>query len=409
MTQPAAGMARTFYGLAIAVLIGFIAYIGRGVLIPLVIAGFLCFLIYTLKDSVKRTPIVGAYIPNWTAFILAFSLIGAGAVLFVEIVKSNVETLLATWPSYEERLRALSSDALDWVRTQQLVPPELLGGVEEIQRSALDLIRPVLSRAASSLSGLTSNFLTFITIFLYLIFMLIERGRIFKKIGLLGTDDNERNAINETITDIGALIRQYITVKTISNLITATVSYAIMSVIGIQFAGFWALLIFVLNYIPIFGAASAITLPVLLALVQPDGGGVRMAAISLVCLIGAEQVMSNGVEPRLVGRTLNLSPLVVLFSLTVWGTLWGFAGLLLSVPITVTLMLILTQFDATRPIAILLSDDGKIADIKHPRISEASAGKGDASDDDASDDDATGKDHAAAAHAGAVKATTQTE
>ncbi|MCK5745071.1 MAG: AI-2E family transporter, partial [Oricola sp.] len=136
--------------------------------------------------------------------------------------------------------------------------------------------------------------------------------------------------------------------------------------IGVQFAGFWALLIFVLNYIPIFGAASAITLPVLLCLVQPDGGGVRMALIAAVSLIGAEQVMSNGIEPRIVGRTLNLSPLVVLFSLSVWGALWGFAGLLLSVPITVTVMIVLSQFRSTRPVAIMMSDNGEIAAIKHP-------------------------------------------
>ena len=204
--------------------------------------------------------------------------------------------------------------------------------------------------------------------------MLIERGRIFRKINLLGADDRERQVINETMGDIGVLVRQYITVKTISNLITATVSFIIMKLIGIQFAGFWALLIFVLNYIPIFGAASAITLPVLLALVQPDGGGVRMALTALVFLIGAEQVMSNGIEPRIVGRTLNLSPLVVLFSLSVWGSLWGFAGLLLSVPITVTVMLVLTQFQSTRPIAIMLSDDGKIADIKHPPGEEVEEG-----------------------------------
>ncbi|GJL93891.1 MAG: AI-2E family transporter [Hyphococcus sp.] len=360
-----AGLARTFYGLAIAVLIGLIAYIGRGVLIPLVIAGFLCFLIFMLKENVRRTPFIGKYLPDWFGFLIAFALIGVGAMIFVEIIKSNVETLLAEWPSYELRLRAIINDGLAFVRSNNFIPPELIGSVEQLQQSALDLIRPLLSRMASSLSSITSNFVTFITIFLYLVFMLIERGRIFKKISLLGATDQERRAINETISDIGVLVRQYITVKTVSNLITATISFVIMSFIGIQFAGFWALLIFVLNYIPIFGAASAITLPVLLALVQPDGGGLRMATIALVSLIGAEQVMSNGIEPRLVGRTLNLSPLVILFSLSVWGTLWGFAGLLLSVPITVTVMLILTQFQSTRPIAIMLSDDGKIADIKH--------------------------------------------
>jgi len=362
-----AGVARTFYILAIGVLLGLIAYFGRSVLIPLVLAGFLCFLIFTLKENIQSAPFVGKYAPDWLGFLIAFALIGAGAVIFVEIVRANVATLLEEWPSYETRLRALFAQGLGVVRSLDFLPRELVGGVEQIQQSAVGLVRPLLARAAGGLKGLTANFLTFITIFLYLIFMLIERARIFKKIGLLGASARQRQAINETIADIGVLVRQYITVKTISNLVTATISYAIMRLIGIQFAGFWALLIFVLNYIPIFGAASAITLPVLLALVQPDGGGVRLALIAAASLIGAEQIMSNGVEPRIVGKSLNLSPLVILFSLSVWGTLWGFAGLLLSVPITVTVMLVMTQFHSTRPIAIMLSDDGKIADIKHPK------------------------------------------
>ncbi len=361
-----AGLARTFFGLSIAVLIGLIAYIGRGVLIPLVVAGFLCFLIYTLKENVRRAPLVGKYIPNWCGFMIAFALIGGGVFLFVEIIKSNVEVLLEEWPSYEARLSTILQDVLAFIRSIDFLPREFAGGIEELQQSAVNLIQPVLARLAGSLSALTSNFLTFITIFLYLVFMLIERGRIFKKINLLGADDRERRVINETLGDIGMMVRQYITVKTMSNLITASISFVIMLIIGIQFAGFWALLIFILNYIPIFGAASAITLPVMLALVQPDGGGVRLATIALVSLIGAEQVMSNGIEPRLVGRSLNLSPLVILFSLSVWGTLWGFSGLLLSVPITVTVMIVLTQFKSTRAIAVMLSDDGKISDIKHP-------------------------------------------
>ncbi len=367
-TEDGKGVARTFYGLAITVLIGLIAYVGRGVLIPLVVAGFLCFLIFTLKENVRRTPFIGKFLPNWLGYMVAFALIGAGVVIFVEIIKSNVETLLKEWPSYEASLREVISEGLAFVRTIDFLPPELIGGVEQIQVAAINLIRPLLSQAAGSLRGLTSNFMTFITVFLYLVFILIERGRLFNKISLLGADRHGRRVIKETIGDIGVMVRQYITVKTVSNLVTATISYGIMLVIGIQFAGFWALLIFVLNYIPIFGAVSAITLPVLLALVQPDGGGIRMSLLALVSLVGAEQVMSNGIEPRIIGRTLNLSPLVILFSLGVWGSLWGFAGLLLSVPITVTVMIILTQFHSTRPIAIMLSDNGKIAEIKHPPL-----------------------------------------
>jgi len=363
-----AGIARTFYGLAIAVLIGFVAYVGRGVLIPLVVAGFLGFLIFTLKENVRRTPLIGRYMPDWVGYMIAFILIGAGAVIFVEIIRANVETLLSDWPNYERRLRDLLENGLSYLRGVGFVPAELVGGFDQIQQAAVDIIRPFLAQAAGSLRGLTSNFLTFITVFLYLVFLLIERGRLFKKISLLGADERQRSIINETIADIGVMVRQYITVKTMSNLVTATASYVIMSIIGVQFAGFWALLIFILNYIPIFGAASAITLPVLLALVQPEGGGVRMAAITLASLLTAEQVMSNVIEPRIVGRTLNLSPLVILFTLGVWGSMWGFAGLLLSVPMTVTLMIVLTQFRSTRPIAIMLSSDGKIAEMKHPPL-----------------------------------------
>ena len=366
-------MARTFYTLAVAVLVGFIAYVGRGVLIPFVVAGFLAFLIYTLKENVKRIPVVGNYMPDWVGYLFAFILIGAGMVLFVEIIRANVETLLSAWPSYEKRLEALANDAIEFFRTSSFLPAELLGGVEQIQQSAIGLIRPLLSQAAGSLKSLTSNFLTFITVFLYLVFMLIERGRIFTKIGLLGANDRQRRAIHETIGDIGVMVRQYITVKTVSNLITASLSYVIMLVIGVQFAGFWALLIFALNYIPIFGAPSAMILPVLLSLVQPDGGGLRMALITLGCLIAADQVMANGVEPRIVGRTLNLSPLVVLFTLGVWGSLWGFAGLLLSVPITVTVMIVLSQFRSTRAVAIMMSDNGEIAELKHEALSPDAA------------------------------------
>jgi len=138
-----------------------------------------------------------------------------------------------------------------------------------------------------------------------------------------------------------------------------------MTLLEVDFAGFWALLIFVLNYIPIVGAVTAISLPVILLLVQPDGGGLQKALLALGLLVGAEQTMSSIIEPRLIGRSLNLSPLVILLSLAVWGSIWGFAGMLLAVPITVTVMISLTQFEPTRPIAIFLSDNGEIEQIKH--------------------------------------------
>lgn len=356
------GSAQAFYGLALAALIAFIAYSGRSIFIPFVAAGFLSFLIFTLKETIRRGPLIGRFLPNWLCYLFAFAFIVSIFVLFIEIIRGNVESLISAAPLYEERLRQVTQGGLRRLNEAGALPKDFVGGVEQLRSTALSMINPVLSEVGSAVRSLTGNS---VTIFLYTVFMLVERGRIFKKINILSEEGSQRAAVNETMRDIAALVRQYITVKTVTNLITAAISYFILIFVGVDFAGFWALLIFAFNFIPIVGAISAISLPVTLSLVQPEGGGVQTAGLALALLVGAEQMMSSVIEPRLIGRSLNLSPLVILLSLAVWGALWGFAGMLLAVPITVTIMIILTQFESTRPIAVLLSDSGEIAPLKH--------------------------------------------
>ncbi len=360
------GGAGIFYSLALATLIAAIAYFGRTIFIPVIIAGFLGFLIFTLKETIRKGPLIGRFLPNWLCYLFAFALIISIFLLFIEIIRNNVEALIAAAPLYEERLRSFTQDGIKYLDSVGALPKNLVGGVDQLRSAGLSMINPALAQVGSTARSFAGNS---VTIFLYTVFMLLERGRIFKKINLLNSNVERRQAVNDTIADIASLVRQYITVKTVTNLITAALSYIIMIFVGVDFAGFWALLIFALNFIPIVGAASAISLPVILSLVQPDGGGVQTAGLALVLLVGAEQTMSSAIEPRLIGKSLNLSPLVILLSLAVWGTLWGFAGMLLAVPITVTIMIILTQFHSTRPIAILLSDSGQIAPLKHAPLS----------------------------------------
>ncbi|HBS36769.1 MAG TPA: hypothetical protein DEA50_17080 [Parvularcula sp.] len=362
------GAARLFYGLGLATMIGAIAYVGRSVFIPIIIACFLSFIIYTLKETIRRGPMIGRFLPNWLCYLFAFALIISIFVLLIDIVRNNIDSLVAAAPDYERRLRDISRDAIRFLRETGMLPAELAGGVDQLRTAALSMINPVLREAGAAVRAISGNA---VTIFLYTVFLLLERGRIFKKINLLSVDRAQRSAVNETMRDIATLVRQYITVKSVMNLITAAISYAIMRAVGVDFAGFFALLIFALNFIPIVGAISAISLPVIIALVQPEGGGVRTAALALALLVGAEQTMSSAIEPRLIGKSLNLSPLVILLSLAVWGSLWGFAGMLLAVPITVTIMIILTQFESTRPIAIMLSDSGAIAPLKHAPLGPA--------------------------------------
>ena len=194
--------------------------------------------------------------------------------------------------------------------------------------------------------------------------MLVERGRFLKKITQIAGPENASAIVSDVIDDIGHLVRQYISIKTLTSLLVGGVSYLIMLALGVDFAAFWALLIFALNFIPIIGSIIAVALPVVLALVQP-GGGLVLAGVTLALLFTAEQVVGSFVEPSASWASRSTSPPSSSSSASpAGGTLWGFAGMLLCVPITVAIMIVLSQFDATRPIAVLLSDNGEIAPLK---------------------------------------------
>ena len=126
---------------------------------------------------------------------------------------------------------------------------------------------------------------------------------------------------------------------------------------GLDNALFWALVIFILNYIPIIGGFAAFFLPSLFAIVQYDSAG----TILLLCglLFATQTIIGNTLQPKMMGDSMNLSALVVVLSITLWGALWGGVGAFLSAPLTVIIMIILAQFPTTRWIAVLLSSDGQ--------------------------------------------------
>ena len=147
-------------------------------------------------------------------------------------------------------------------------------------------------------------------------------------------------------------------------------SYLILIMVGVDFAAFWGFLIFLLNYIPTIGSLLGVVFPSVLALVQ--FGTYTEPLIVLGACSAIQMTIGNFIEPRAMGSTLNVSPLVVILSLVVWGTIWGVVGMFLSVPITVALIIIFASFPATRPIAIILSRDGQV-DVPANAGGEASA------------------------------------
>ena len=214
---------------------------------------------------------------------------------------------------------------------------------------------PLLTKLFSAFTGLLGGAFT---VLLYLIFLLLEEPFFPKKIHNMYPEKDKYEKVNKLIKKIDHSVESYIALKTLVSLLTGVLSYIALYFIGVDAPVFWAFLIFMLNFIPTIGSLIATSFPAVFALLQ---FGEFTPGILVLVIVGAIQmVVGNFVEPRIMGNSLNISPLVVFLTLAIWGLIWGITGMLLSVPITVILIIVMSEFPSTQPFAILLSQKGII-------------------------------------------------
>ena len=198
----------------------------------------------------------------------------------------------------------------------------------------------------TSLAGLFSNT---ILVLLTLIFMLLEASGLPDKLVAMG---GGTKAVAGPARRIGDAIIQYMSLKTTISLVTGGLAGVIVKALGVDYPVLWGLLAFFFNYVPNIGSFIAAVPPVVLAWIQFDLKTAIFMAIGYTALNG---IMGNIIEPRVMGKGLGLSTLVVFVSLVFWGWALGPVGMLLSVPLTMIVKITLENFQETRPLAILLS------------------------------------------------------
>ena len=216
-----------------------------------------------------------------------------------------------------------------------------------------------MSKLFSGFAGVVTNITKNMgLILLYLLFLLLERKHFRRKINTLRERDASFNKFYPVFSKINKDLMKYIKTKSIASIATGLTSFIILKIAGVDFASFWALLIFILNFIPTIGSIIAVLFPIMFAFVQFDSA---TAIVGLgVALVSVQQLIGNFLEPRYLGKTLNLSPLVILISLGIWGKVWGILGMFLSVPLMVSINIILAHFKQTQGLAIMLSANGVI-------------------------------------------------
>ena len=338
-----------FIWLAALSLSFYVILVAKELLLPLVIAVILWYLTNALTQGFGRLSLKGRRLPRAVCFI--FSIVAILGLLtgITTLLTSNVAELIEVAPLYERNFERIISRVFGLFGMEE--PPSLRQLFSEMD------ISTALSHLAVAVTGIAGN--TGI-IFVYVLFLFLEQKSFHQKMQALVGKEERRRDLYGFIQHIESDIRMYIGIKVLTSGLTGVLSYVVMRLVGLDFAGFWAVLIFVFNFIPTIGSIVATIFPTILALVQ-FGGYVPFLVMGLG-IGGLQFFIGNILEPRLMGNRLNLSPLVILLSLALWGTLWGFIGMIISVPLTAIAMIILSHFPRTRPLAIIRSRRGRVSD-----------------------------------------------
>lgn len=334
-------------GLILVWIIGFLLIAGRGLLIPLVMAIFLWHLLNSINSGIQKVPLVGPRLPSWLSMVFSLLAVVILILILINIISNNVNDVLAVSSRYQENLLTIFNNIDERFHIKKFMDFNDVIKSLSIQNMVVNIYGVFTTITSSA-----------ILITLYIVFLFVEQHYFIQKMDALFPQKEHQKLVKNIISHITQDTQTYLGIKTVLSLATSISSWLIMKWVGLDFAEFWALLIFFLNYIPNIGAIVATAFPATLAVIQFQSWWPFLEVTSGI--VAVQFIVGNFLEPRLLGKSLNLSPLVILIALGLWGAIWGVLGMFLSVPITVMMMIIFAHFDATRPIAILLSQDGYI-------------------------------------------------
>jgi AI-2 transport protein TqsA len=280
-------------------------------------------------------------VPESLSILIVFIFIIAIFFGFGQLISASLSSFSQDVPKYQQSLRDLGVNTAKYFNEK---------GFKISANNLLDILD------ASKVMGITSKILgqlgdfmgKTITIFILMLFLLFEKHSLGLKVKAIAKSTNISLTYLRTI---GNNIRHYLSIKTMTSLITGILIWIFLEIIGLNYALLWGLIAFLLNYIPSIGSFIAAFPAVLFALVDMEVGGVVWTIITFVTV---NIIIGSIVEPKAMGKGMGLSTFIVFAGLIFWGFILGTVGMFLSVPLTMTIKIILEQKENTRWIAIIL-------------------------------------------------------
>jgi AI-2 transport protein TqsA len=326
-----------------AILVATALWALRRILEPFVLAVFLLIMVDGMARALQTR--VPAF-PKWAALPCAIVAIVALFAFTIWVAVDNAGDFAGQAPTYTARINALLSQGAQAMGLT--VTPTLSSLLAELNPSRFV---GLLARGLSHFAEAS------VFVLIYLGFLVASRQGFASKTRELFTTDGEMAEARRVFDRVRRGVENYIWVQTVVGVLITAASAALMAATGLSHIPFWCLIIFLANYIPAIGAAVGVLFPAVFGLAEFDG--LTRSVILVVGLESIHFVVSHVIQPRLQGKSLNLDPIVILLALAFWGVIWGVVGALLSTPLTVMAMAIFAEFRDTKPLAVLLSSDGR--------------------------------------------------
>ena len=319
--------------------------IGRNILLPFVTAIVIWYLIVSVAAGLRSFTVARFKLPSWLTILAAIVIIYTILHFLFMLIGKSVYSISTDAPLYQAKL--------SWLI-------EFINRKTNLDFSADTLFKHInlTNTFTHIVFALTSLVQNLIIILIYVMFLLLETQSFRPKLQAMARNEKQYKKTLALMRNIKTDINRYLMVKTFVSFLTGFLSYIVLLSFGVERAEFWGILIFLLNYIPTIGSIVAVAFTLLVISVQFTSL-MPFASIG-VLLISIQIIVGNIIEPKLTGATLNLSPIVILLSLVLWGSIWGIVGMFLCVPLMTIINIILSQFENMRPIAVLLSADGNL-------------------------------------------------
>jgi len=315
--------------------------------IPFSIALLLCYALGIPLEFLQRF-----HIPNALRILIVIFFILTVFYLFGRLIYVNMQEFQAQYPVFEAKFWEYGTALLSRFN----ISTEQAKEAYDAFMASLNLKATDLKPVGIVLKSLSGSFFSFLGnmfwVILIMVFMLAERDNFTRRIIKMQGKEKARHVL-DSFERINKAVQSYLGLKTLMSALTGFLVCVFLLLFQVPFALLWGVLAFALNFIPNIGSIIAVIPPVLITFFQ--FGSLPKALTVALVLVAIQMVVGNILEPKLMGKGLNLSPLVVLLSLVFWGWMWGLPGMLLSVPLTAAFKIALEQIEVTRPVAVLMS------------------------------------------------------